>query len=107
MAGDAPAIVHADGSAAGAVLSVLSPSSVSDTETASYLIQAFSDDQGSTKVGEEVKGVSSGGTGVGATPFLFAYSRTTPAALYFRVTVAMGDVRSPPSNLYGPVVVGE
>ena len=45
------AIVNGTGSTAGAELQVLRPGNMSDDAVATYLIQAFSDESGNTKVG--------------------------------------------------------
>lgn len=42
-----------------------------------------------------------------ASAFVFPYPFTAGAELYFRVTVVVGGTRSPASEKWGPVVVGE
>ena len=42
-----------------------------------------------------------------STAFVFPYNFTAAAELYFTVTVVVGGTRSPPSNVKGPIVVGE
>ncbi|PRW20918.1 fibronectin type III domain-containing [Chlorella sorokiniana] len=104
-----PAILDASGDTSGATLRVTRPDTLPDDAVATYLIQAFSDAEGTSKVGSEVRGnnTADGADGKQASSaFAFPYPYTTGAQLYFTVAVVVGTTRSNASLVYGPVVVG-
>lgn len=107
MSENSPTIVGLSGNVTGATLLVQAPTSVSDTELVSYMIQPYSDASGTTPVGKEVKGVALNGDGTAGSPFDFFVPWPTAGELWFKVTVVMGSVRGNSSALAGSIVVGE
>ena len=97
-----PQIVAATGSATGATLQVTKPSSISNEDVVSYLIQAYSDAGATSPVGEPVKGTNS--LPPGGPLLAFFYSHPRPAFLWFKVTVDAGTTQSVASNVLGAVV---
>ncbi|PRW20837.1 Ig-like domain repeat [Chlorella sorokiniana] len=104
-----PSISSISGDTSGATLRVMRPGTMADDAVASYVIQAYTDAEASTKFGEEVRGNNTEAGADGKTPdtaFVFPYPYTTAAKLWFKVTVLVGGTRSEASEVYGPIVVG-
>ena len=101
-------IVNTVGSTAGATLTVERPSNLPTDAPADYLIQAYSDAAGTVTQGLLLQGVKTADSGNGdsGAGLKFLVPWTEPAQLSFRVTVAVGSVRSNPSAQGGYVVVG-
>lgn len=80
----------------------------------SFYIKSFSDSQGTTPYASEVAIASpvapgSGTAGSQSNPWAlpWPYNGGSPVQLYFRVEAAVNGMHSVPSDLVGPVVLGE
>lgn len=106
-----PAISTVIGQPGGALLKVNRPTTISNEDVVSYLIQAYADNAGTqgAAVGKEVKGVNTktGATGEAGNELEFVYPYPMPAKLWFVVTMDAGTTRSNPSTPIGPITVGE
>lgn len=106
-----PLVKEAHGAAAAATLRVYM---AQPPPTVAFYIKVFSDSQGAAPVGSEVAVTSPAAPGAGTAGtegnpwvLLWTYGVGTPAQLYFRVEAEVSGARGAPSDLVGPVVLGE